>query len=76
MVSGLPDPHWKHPNTENKHQKYTRDLNLFRDIFPAARCELLICFLSTPNTPQLAAGIFYFRIAAWDDDFLASLITA
>ena len=36
-------------------------LNLFRDIFPAARCVLLICFLSTTNTPQLAAGIFYFR---------------
>ena len=37
-----------------------RDLfNLFRDIFPAARCVLLICFLSTTNTPQLAAGIFY-----------------
>jgi hypothetical protein len=35
-------------------------LNLFRDIFPAARCVLLICFLSTINTPQLAAGIFYF----------------
>ena len=35
-------------------------LNLFRDIFPAARCVLLICFLSTTNTPQLAAGIFYF----------------
>ena len=35
------------------------DLNLFRDIFPAARCVLLICFLSTTNTPQLAAGIFY-----------------
>jgi hypothetical protein len=34
-------------------------LNLFRDIFPAARCVLLICFLSTTNTPQLAAGIFY-----------------
>ena len=33
-------------------------LNLFRDIFPAARCVLLICFLSTTNTPQLAAGIF------------------
>jgi hypothetical protein len=33
--------------------------NLFRDIFPAARCVLLICFLSTTNTPQLAAGIFY-----------------
>jgi hypothetical protein len=30
-----------------------------RDIFPAARCVLLICFLSTTNTPQLAAGIFY-----------------
>src|SRR5580658_7038739 len=38
-------------------------LNLFRDIFPAARCVLLICFLSTTNTPQLAAGIFYFRTA-------------
>jgi hypothetical protein len=38
-------------------------LNLFRDIFPAARCVLLICFLSTTNTPQLAAGIFYCRIA-------------
>jgi hypothetical protein len=37
-------------------------LNLFRDIFPAARCVLLICFLSTTNTPQLAAGIFYFII--------------
>ena len=36
-------------------------LNLFRDIFPAARCVLLICFLSTTNTPQLAAGIFYWR---------------
>ena len=36
-------------------------LNLFRDIFPAARCVLLICFLSTTNTPQLAAGIFYCR---------------
>ena len=35
-------------------------LNLFRDIFPAARCVLLICFLSTTNTPQLAAGIFYY----------------
>ena len=35
-------------------------LNLFRDIFPAARCVLLICFFSTTNTPQLAAGIFYF----------------
>jgi hypothetical protein len=34
-------------------------LNLFRDIFPAARCVLLICFFSTTNTPQLAAGIFY-----------------
>jgi hypothetical protein len=34
-------------------------VNLFRDIFPAARCVLLICFLSTTNTPQLAAGIFY-----------------
>jgi hypothetical protein len=34
-------------------------LNLFRDIFPAARCVLLICFLSTTYTPQLAAGIFY-----------------
>jgi hypothetical protein len=34
-------------------------LNLFRDIFPAARCVLLICFLSTTNTPQLATGIFY-----------------
>jgi hypothetical protein len=33
-------------------------LNLFRDIFPAARCVLLICFLSTTNTPQLAARIF------------------
>ena len=32
--------------------------NLFRDIFPAARCVLLVCFLSTTNTPQLAAGIF------------------
>jgi hypothetical protein len=39
------------------------DMNLFRDIFPAARCVLLICFLSTTNTPQLAAGIFYFRRA-------------
>ena len=37
----------------------TPGLNLFRDIFPAARCVLLICFLSTTNTPQLAAGIFY-----------------
>jgi hypothetical protein len=37
-------------------------LNLFRDIFPAARCVLLICFLSTTNTPQLAAGIFYFQL--------------
>jgi LysR family hca operon transcriptional activator len=36
-------------------------LNLFRDIFPAARCVLLICFLSTTNTPQLAAGIFYWK---------------
>jgi hypothetical protein len=35
-------------------------LNLFRDIFPAAHCVLLICFLSTTNTPQLAAGISYF----------------
>ncbi len=35
-------------------------LNLSRDIFPAAGCVLLICFLSTTNTPQLAAGIFYF----------------
>ena len=34
-------------------------VNLFRDIFPAARCVLLICFLSTTNAPQLAAGIFY-----------------
>jgi hypothetical protein len=34
-------------------------LNLSRDIFPAAGCVLLICFLSTTNTPQLAAGIFY-----------------
>src|SRR5580658_1466803 len=39
-------------------------LNLFRDIFPAARCVLLICFLSTTNTPQLAAGIFYYWILA------------
>jgi hypothetical protein len=38
---------------------YKWGLNLFRDIFPAARCVLLICFLSTTNTPQLAAGIFY-----------------
>jgi hypothetical protein len=37
---------------------HTVRLNLFRDIFPAARCVLLICFLSTTNTPQLAAGIF------------------
>ena len=36
-------------------------MNLFRDIFPAARCVLLICFLSTTNTPQLAAGIFYYQ---------------
>src|ERR1019366_2877755 len=36
-------------------------LNLSRDIFPAARCVLLICFLSTTNTPQLAAGIFYYQ---------------
>src|ERR1022692_1154315 len=35
------------------------ELNLSRDIFPAAGCVLLICFLSTTNTPQLAAGIFY-----------------
>jgi hypothetical protein len=53
-------------------------LNLFRDIFPAARCVLLICFLSTTNTPQLAAGIFYCqyrrccpcctlaRVSAWE----------
>ncbi len=33
-------------------------LNLFRDIFPAACCVLLVCFLTTTNTPQLAAGIF------------------
>ncbi len=37
-------------------------LNLFRDIFPAARCVLVICFLSTTNTPQLAAGIFYYGL--------------
>jgi hypothetical protein len=38
-------------------------LNLSRDIFPAACCVLLTCFLSATNTPQLAAGIFYLRIA-------------
>jgi hypothetical protein len=43
-------------DTESFHARF----NLFRDIFPAARCVLLICFLSTTNTPQLAAGIFYF----------------
>ena len=42
-------------------------LNLFRDIFPAARCVLLICFLSTTNTPQLVAGIFYWK---HDDHFV------
>jgi hypothetical protein len=42
---------------------WTQQLNLFRDIFPAARCVLLICFLSTTNTPQLAAGIFYLASA-------------
>jgi len=46
----------KAPNRGRK-----RLFNLFRDIFPAARCVLLICFLSTTNTPQLAAGIFYYR---------------
>jgi putative spermidine/putrescine transport system permease protein len=40
-------------------------MNLFRDIFPAARCVLLICFLSTTNTPQLAAGIFYLHSRPW-----------
>jgi hypothetical protein len=49
-------------------------LNLFRDIFPAARCVLLICFLSTTNTPQLAAGIFYFVEGFWRDTPLAPVI--
>jgi hypothetical protein len=49
-------------------------LNLFRDIFPAARCVLLICFLSTTNTPQLAAGIFYFGEV--DDAFVQPQLIA
>jgi pimeloyl-ACP methyl ester carboxylesterase len=48
-------------------------VNLFRDIFPAARCVLLICFLSTTNTPQLAAGIFYCR-ARRDSDRLGARV--
>src|ERR1017187_6553821 len=54
-------------------EAWTR-LNLSRDIFPAAGCVLLICFLSTTNTPQLAAWIFYFSIeAGFDIGLRASL---
>jgi hypothetical protein len=53
VTRALPDPHSKHPNTENKHQKYPRDLNRFRDIFPAACCASMMWHEQLyPQKPQ------------------------